>query len=186
MCGWMGGLYRGDGTDCGSADCSGAVPGGHDCWWMNTSCEEATTAIEFGGDAQTPAIPEDFFGPGSDPFEGVVTFERGFCDTVMLRQGWLDMDPCGEVQIDIDQYCLTGCEPIVVTMNGGLSEQLWEVEHVGQWGVSTGTVHACRTHEDGGTFTTDMTWHAYVQFTPVAGGASLFSAAGSHDVDRLG
>lgn len=101
------------------------------------------TNIEFGS-ADIPAIPADFFGPGSDPFSGNVPMvgvprldaevdgsDCGTADTFVRRLGPVICPgegfprPCDPVPIEIVGLSLTGAEKIVVTFNGGQNPETW-------------------------------------------------------------
>lgn len=83
----------------------------------------STTAVTFGGDL-IPAIPADFFGPGSEPFTGTVQMKGvpdpaiGDADTVIRRRGeaYLPFDGSVDtIPIEIHQMSLVSVEPIIVT-----------------------------------------------------------------------
>jgi hypothetical protein len=137
------------------------------------------TCHNFAGIGEAPAIPADFFGPGSDPFVGQVCFEGlplgptpfgyyGDADTIICRSA----DPflrCAlpsvtefTVPIQIVALSLVGRHdpisgkpiPIVVTYNGGQNPEFWNVA-VGLSVVQSppGTLTAVKTHCNGGTYT---------------------------------
>jgi len=90
-------------------------------------------------------LPADFFGPGSDPFDGVITF-RGvplgsspLCpfddlsevDTIVERLAPAELPGPGSsdvVPIEIVALQLVSTEPITVTYFGGMDPSLWDVE----------------------------------------------------------
>jgi hypothetical protein len=93
-----------------------------------------TTSYEFGTDL--PAIPADFFGPGSDPFEGQVAFTGlplgpDGADTVVAR---LEEAQIGEpgtsdtVPIEIVALSLQSVEPIQVTFSQPPTPSLVDVQ----------------------------------------------------------
>lgn len=111
------------------------VEPGHDCW---------TTGHETEYPFSASPIPADFFGPGSDPFEGIVRFmgqtiyaedagdqpfDLGACDTIVERtQGiTLDIGEWGTIDTEIVALCLTALDPITVTYNGGQNPEEWSV-----------------------------------------------------------
>ena len=57
---------------CGGAYAEDVLPG-YDYWVTS----ETGTYVEFGGATPVPPVPADFFGPGSDPFDGAVAFLPG-------------------------------------------------------------------------------------------------------------
>lgn len=141
-----------------------------------------TSSIGFGV-GTTPSIPADFFGPGSDPFDGVIyvrgealnPFQTG--DSSSLFQRWslpvLPEDPIGAmgtVDLQFLELSLVSVDPIVVTYNGGQDPMLWNV-HVGlsnvQKFVEAGELSATKTHENGGTFDTVLMVQPKLTFTNV-------------------
>lgn len=121
----------------------------------------------FPGD-EPPTIPADFFGPGSDPFEGtIVLVGSPLCsepvgvleatDTIVRRltdSGDLDDLAPHAVDVELIALSLASIEPITVTFNGGQNPELWDVQVY----LSTtaaqpvGTMTITKTHDDGGTF----------------------------------
>ena len=94
------------------------------------------TFDDFGGDP----IPADFFGPGSDPFDGVIELEGnpffapgvpGGVDTVVERlEDAILPDPCNSVDtidIRIIAVDLISMSPITVTFNGGAASSTYDV-----------------------------------------------------------
>ncbi|MBU0742257.1 T9SS type A sorting domain-containing protein [bacterium] len=119
------------------------------------------------GTPTNPALPADFFGPGSDPFEGQVTFEGvpldesgfGNASTLMLRGDHpvLPADPIGTqgtVDVEIVELTLySWYDPIVVTYDGGASQKAWWVElRLSAIPPPPGSLTATKTHANGGTF----------------------------------
>jgi hypothetical protein len=113
-------------------------------------------------------VPADFFGPGSDPFDGVIAL-RGAplpnlggpsifpADTVVERLQPAILPTVGSSDtVDIEMLALRlgGTDPIEVTYNGGTSSDSWDV-HVAlssSYSQTTGTMtirHECAA---GGTF----------------------------------
>ena len=122
------------------------------------------TYIEFGTPA-IPPIPADFFGPGSDPFEGQVALEGvpfqpvtfGNASTLFQRFDFPVMpdDPIGAegmVEVEIVDLSLRGIDPIIVTYNGGLDPEEWFLTMELAENQVSGTLHATKTHENGETF----------------------------------
>ncbi len=114
-----------------------------------------------------PPIPADFFGPGSDPFEGTITLvgvpvcsepagALESTDTIVRRttdSGDLDVGP-QFVEIQVVALSLVSTGPITVTYNGGQDPELWDVEVRLSDTVPqpTGTMVITKTHEDGGLY----------------------------------
>ncbi|TWT41996.1 Proprotein convertase P-domain protein [Phycisphaerae bacterium RAS1] len=108
------------------------IPPGDDIF--TTPCGGAS----FEDFSNTP-IPADFFGPGSDPFDGIVVFggvplntsgpSIGPTDTIVRRTGLAHLPMPGSsanVPIEIVALNLVSCQPITVTYNSGPPE-LWDV-----------------------------------------------------------
>lgn len=123
------------------------------------------TTVDFGSSAETPILPAGFFGLGSDPFGGIVGFQGQpidflrMGDTSTIVKRWFDPvlpeDPpgtSGSVGVEILELNLISTEPIVVTFNGGMNPEEWNVV----MGLSDirppiGTLTATKTHANGGT-----------------------------------
>lgn len=122
------------------------------------------TDIDF---TATP-LPANFFGPGSDPFTGVVKLNGdpldtlpagvlGSTDTIVRRMApTAPLLPGGSdtVPIEIVALNLVSCEPITITFNGGTSSQLWEVRvHLSVVAPQApGSITIRMTHPNGGVF----------------------------------
>ena len=94
-------------------------------------------------DLTTTPIPADFFGPGSDPFNGIIQLEGGNpvvpgtpIDTVVARlQDTSDFTGSAQSVIPIEIVCLslTSSQPLTVTYNGGQNPEQWDVDvHLSQ------------------------------------------------------
>jgi hypothetical protein len=120
----------------------------------------------------SPAIPADFFGPGSDPFVGTIALRGkslkqeganlGRTSTIVQRLTTAPLpDPYGgsaAVPIEIIALNLVSVEPIIVTYDGGLNPELWDVQ-VNLSSVdpqSTGTMTINQEYTGGGTFSADL------------------------------
>lgn len=86
--------------------------------------------VHFGAGSAAPPIPADFFGPGSDPFDGQVIFEGAPLDpdtlgnTATLLQR---SEPhIGVVEAEIVALDLVSLHPITVSY-GGIPTEDWEV-----------------------------------------------------------
>lgn len=99
--------------------------------------------VTFQDFAEDP-IPANFFGPGSDPFDGRIEFEGQPLpdltdpvlpgtlpyDTIIERGGPAVFSGFGSedtVDIEIVALNLVSTDPITVSFNGGQSEELWNV-----------------------------------------------------------
>ncbi|MCP4593866.1 MAG: hypothetical protein GY842_24290 [bacterium] len=171
-----------------SAGCTPPGPGEPfiDSW---VSPEDEAMCHLFGTNG-SPAIPADFFDPGSDPFTGVVCLrgtplgstpfgDFGDADTLIRRQDD-PFDRCAlpslveqTVDIEIAALSLEGVDPITVTFNGGQDPELWDVPTVGLSEVHTdvntnndppmGSLTVTKTHCNGGTYTSVL--HVQPRFT---------------------
>ncbi len=142
------------------------IPLGQDCF---TTPSDGSTQFNFGG-AGTP-IPADFFGPGSDPFDGQVCFQGpgGFPgDTLVDRLADADVTS-GSATIDIQlvQLTLLSCQPITVTYNGGQDPEQWDVtvSLVNPQAIGQMTIY--KTVPEGGTFDSDLPVDPFFTFTLV-------------------
>ncbi|MBX3394745.1 MAG: S8 family serine peptidase [Phycisphaerae bacterium] len=129
-CAAQGGIYQGDGSNCGLVTCptSICIPAGIDCWV--TPCGGSNYSF-----ADLP-LPNNFFGPGSDPFTGTVILggqpSGPFgTDTLIQRQGDLCFQQpppsSATVPIQLVALSLQSCQPITVTYNGGQNPEQWNV-----------------------------------------------------------
>lgn len=138
------------------------------------------------GSIDTSPIPADFFGPGSDPFEGIVCLEGapldnpdfGSADTLIERSA----DPFGRcdppsaeestVDIEIVELSLVGTAPITVTFNGGQDPEDWDVVvDLSPNGLLGGTppssLTAVKNDYNGGTYTSILYVQPRFTFTKV-------------------
>lgn len=123
-------------------------------------------------------IAADFFGPGSDPFDGGVPAnslplpQNPFCppvvcvkddlsdiDTIVERLDPATLPTVGDsatIDIEIVALSLQSIDPITVTY-GGLNPELWDV-HVclSSEPQQTGQMKLRRTHADGGNFDSSL------------------------------
>jgi len=122
-----------------------------------------------GSEFLQPVVPADFFGPGSDPFDWTISY--GFySDTIIIRLD--DAAPptpppsTGTIDIEIVALNLVSVAPITVTYNGGLNPEQWHVDvDLAPGGNNTGQISATRTHENGGTFSSDLAVQPRFTFT---------------------
>ncbi|MCH9002214.1 MAG: hypothetical protein IIC02_06535 [Planctomycetes bacterium] len=120
------------------------------------------TSATFGA-ADVPAIPPDFFFPGSPPFVGTVNLIGGPTDTLGQRDGPIVCPgagfplPCDSVGVELVQLDLVSASPINV---GGT---LWDVEVAlsPTGSPPLGTLDATQTHSNGGAY------DAVIPFVPV-------------------
>ena len=158
--------YCGDYTlDIFSGTVPACIPPGQDCW--HTPCGGSQISL-----AGHP-IPADFFGPGSDPFDGQITLGNPFgtVDTVLDRMGEMCFTPdwpsSAQTPIQLVQLDLVSCEPITVTTFGEPS--FWDV-HVSispTTPVEPGILSATKLDANGGVFTAEYYLQPLYTFTRV-------------------
>jgi len=117
-------------------------------------------------------LPPDFFGPGSEPFEGTVVCPGEDSDTTdtIIKRGEIDLPPEGTdtVLIEIVELQLVSCQPIVVTDKDG-NRQEWNVKvNLPPTPQPQGRMTVTRTHEDGGTFDAELPVAPMFTFTQVS------------------
>lgn len=142
-----------------------------------------------------PPIPPGFFGPGSDPFDGTITFVSqplgiysacegniGNTDTVIRRDAPAALPRPGTsdmVPIEIVSMSLSSAEPIRVTYHGGMVESSFDVfMTVDSVSPSHGMMIIARTHGVGGVFAADITFLPRFTFTEVGNPGNTFTLFG--------
>lgn len=129
------------------------------------------------------AIPADFFGPGSDPFTGVVSFggvpletfggqDVGDADTVVQRKAAANPAPNDTVPIEIVALNLVSVQPITVTYNGGTSTERWNVSaSLSETMPPDGTMQITKSLTGaGGTFNSQLPVIPLLTFTRLSDG----------------
>ena len=130
------------------------------------------------GNLSSCPIPADFFGPGSDPFDGAIQFEGkplgdpfGDADTIVERLQDAILPVCEDtsssgpgtcssdtVPIKIVALSLKSAGSITVTFNGGASSQQWNVQAcLSDEPQTLGTMTINHDCELGGEFTAVVT-----------------------------
>lgn len=134
-------------------------------------------------------IPADFFGPGSDPFEGTVEFvgvpidpaNLGNTDTIVRRlEDTTDLEGGpSTIDIEIVSLRLVSVSPITVTFNGGQDPETWDVKVClsDLEAQETGTMTITKTHTDGGLFDSVIPLRMRIDFTEVGdtGSGSIYT-----------
>lgn len=140
-----------------------------------------------GWDFSPVPIDGDFFGPGSDPFDGGIPGDQTSLDptpdcpgaaggtSLLLERldiATLPSVPSSDViDTEIIAMSLVSSSPIVVTYNGGLNPELWNVEITPSPSTpSTGTMTIRLEHSEGGTFDSEILLQPYFTFTRVSDG----------------
>lgn len=130
-------------------------------------------------------LPADFFGPGSDPFDGGIPGDQtalppipecpgDLGNTSMLIErldvAVLPTIPSSDViDTEIIALSLVSNNPITVTYNGGLNPEAWDVEiTLSPTSPSIGLMTVSKTHANGGTFDAEITLQPYFTFTRVS------------------
>jgi hypothetical protein len=105
------------------------VPAGPDFWLTHYA------QFEF-GTPDLPTLPADFFGPGSDPFDGVVVCKgrpanpttNTLADTIIERlEDVIVFDPPTPINIEMIELNLISTRPVRVTYFGGTVESFFDV-----------------------------------------------------------
>lgn len=135
-------------------------------------------------DFSTTPIPAGFFGPGSDPFDGIILMtggqvSPGSCpnddlagiDTIVQRVQDADVSLVGNsdtIDIEIVQLVRINTNDITVTF-AGQSPQSWDVEvELSPTPAPTGQMTIRRTHAGGGDFDTNLPVLPKLTFTRMA------------------
>ncbi|UCH83172.1 MAG: T9SS type A sorting domain-containing protein [Candidatus Latescibacterota bacterium] len=136
-----------------------------------------------------PPLPADFFGPGSDPFDGIIALRGqsldqegsnlGRTSTIVerLAPANLPVVPSSDtVPIEIVALNLVSIEPIIVTYNGGLNPEEWDVQaNLSSFGPQAqGDMTVNREYENGGTFEAYLHVTSRLTFTRRTDGAETF------------
>lgn len=177
----------------GPASVSTAFPAGADIF----ETDPETTRFAFQGEF---ALPAGFFDPGSQPFQGEVTFhgvplktfegkDTGDADTVVKRRAPANLEPpfpaTDTVPIELVELSLQSTAPIVVTVGG--ATQTWDVTvEVSPSARSQGTMTVTKTSEKGGTFDSQLTVVPLFHFTRRPDGVQRFLDVGALKLPAAG
>jgi hypothetical protein len=157
----------GDGNGNGDDEACEAVlaaPAGEDCF--RTTCGQ--TQVSF---CEHP-VPAAFFGPGSEPFEGVVRLggAGGSFDTKIRRVQDLELGPpptSDSTPIELAALQLVSCEPVAVHYADS-STRDWHVSvRPSATAPPQGSMLAQRTHDNGGVFSATLPVQLRFTFTAV-------------------
>ena len=93
--------------------------------------EQPNSGITFGGSSTFPALPADFFGPGSEPFSGNVVLKgkKILQNVVMERMAGAVFGASSaprDIPLEMIGLSLASVQPIVITYGDGATEQ-WDV-----------------------------------------------------------
>ena len=149
----------------------------------------------YSGFEDTP-IPGDFFGPGSDPFSGAITFQGarvstdesaplGPADTIVRRMEDVCPSEVGNsvtVEAELVALSLQSVAPINVTYNGGQTPELWDVQVcLSSQTQSPGSMTIYLEEADGGTFDSNLPVLPKFNFTRGLDGATRTVDCGDAD-----
>jgi len=157
-----------------------------------------STVARFGTPA-SPPLPADFFGPGSDPFDGQIFLKGlpideilfGNASTLLRRVGdplspTAPIGSVGTVDVELVELNLIGTEPIVVGFHGGALSEQWEVYVVpSPFPVPVGSLTATKTHANGGTFYSTFYVQPLFLFTRTSDGMTLVYDTGAEGITPL-
>ncbi len=152
------------------------VLAGFDLFWHSTPTE---------WDFSSMPLPANFFGPGSDPFDGQVYLNGSDLDPIppcpdkpdsvsvyfqRKQPASLPGVPSSDVvDLEIMDLALVSIAPITVSYMGGSWTEEWEVEiGLSPTLQSTGTITIRKEHADGGTFDIAVILRPYFTFTRVS------------------
>ena len=134
-------------------------------------------------DFTVTSIPADFFGPGSDPFDGVIPLQGeplntsspgilGPTDTIVKRTESATLPSCGAsdpIEIELVALSLVSIDPVTVTYNGGQNPELWDLGICLSSSASQdpGSMTITKGCDEGGTFTAELLVRPKFTFTRV-------------------
>lgn len=132
-------------------------------------------------------LPADFFGPGSDPFDGGIPGDQtalpplpdcpgDLGETSLLLErldtAVLPTIPSSDgIDVELIAMSIVSNEPIIVTYGGGFNPEEWYVEiSLSPTLPSLGTMTITQTYANGGTFLGEVLLHPFFRFTRVSDG----------------
>jgi len=152
--------------------------------WLGLAPDGASVA-DF-GTASLSTLPADFFGPGSDPFDGQVTFGPADNDLAAIENvlrllfpepPMSPIDPPSHgrtIPTEIIELRLVSSAPVVIGYSGGMITELWDVEmSLSPTTPPAGNTSAFKIHENGGTFDSYLPVQPSFRFTRVSDGTAL-------------
>ena len=137
-------------------------------------------------------IPADFFGPGSDPFDGIIAFkgrpiESGsLYDTKILRDDIILADPPPMVSIELVELNLVSVEPVRVTFNGGMVDSFFDVMYEIDPGQSSPGSLIPDSDSVGGLFDMSLNIQPRLTFVELGNPANVFAYYPNNAVSLLG
>ncbi|UCE60087.1 MAG: hypothetical protein JSU63_21915 [Phycisphaerales bacterium] len=162
------------------------IPAGSDIFITPVpTCMDAESYEDF----LTAPIPADFFGPGSDPFDGTIYWVGapfsvpggGEADTIVERLEAADVSVGGEATVDIQikALSLVSQGPITITFDGGTSgsaEYNVEVCLSSAFPQGTGSMTIHQRCAEGGRFDSTLPVIPKLTFTKISGALGLPTA----------
>jgi hypothetical protein len=159
----------------------------------------SVTIFAFESFALSPA-PANFFGPGSDPFDGTIHFAgreidsflgvslRGLLvDTIVSRPADAVLSGPGSsatVPVQMVALSYTTLAPLVVTYDGGTRSELWTVDAVAP-NNPPGTMTIRQLSHEGGLFDSTFPIHPILTFTRISDAHQIQIAQGTDQVPGL-
>jgi hypothetical protein len=145
------------------------VPPGPDCF--NTPC--GRTEFDFCNDP----IPADFFGPGSDPFTGIIILggrDDGLPDTMVRRFNAMLLDgPPETVPIELVKLSLVSCNPITIRSITA-PDTFWDVSvGLSSVPVPPGGMTVAKQHPNGGVFSAQFNVLPRFTFTEIGNPSNM-------------
>ncbi|UCE60716.1 MAG: hypothetical protein JSU63_02985 [Phycisphaerales bacterium] len=149
-----------------------------------------TSTVWFGGDDHppiVPALPADFFGPGSDPFTREAYLQGDPIDPAALgdtstilqrsRDPVLPADPpgtAGTADVTLVELSLISSEPMIVSYNGSQDPEEWML-HVGlsPTPAPLGQIEAVKDHANGGLMYITLYVQPLLTFTRISDGETI-------------
>ena len=183
ICEDNGGVFY-PGQNCADVECPVEDPV-YDLW---ETPDGHNTFVDFGCGPSTPPLPADFFGPGSDPFDGIIalvgeplatTGNLGPTDAIIKRYRAADLADCpsqDEIELEIVALNLVSVEPITVTYDGGQNPEDWDItvclsEFRDQL---TGIMNINQVCQEGGTFNAYVPVVPKIIFTRISDGMEMY------------
>jgi hypothetical protein len=152
-----------------------------------------------GWDFGPQPLPADFFGPGSDPFDGIIALkgdplgssplcpgDLGLADMIILRKNVAVLPGIPSdfiIDVEIVELSLVSVAPITVSYNGGAYTEDWNVEMtISPSAPSEGSMIITKFDPGGGAFDASIILRPHFTFTRVSDSFTLtLDGAGTYD-----
>ncbi len=141
-------------------------------------------SVAFGDDVEYPALPAGFFGPGSDPFTGVISFkgknsngsQQPALDAVFERKEKIYSTGLYPQNVDVEtemtQLDIVGTEPLAITI-GGVTKY-FDVEFIAPLPVECSDASFTITGQYEGYFNYGIPIQPVIQFTEQGNPGNIF------------